>query len=194
VQAWPKAWDTLRRAACQIYQSCYSWHVRKETFEYLQHLATATDLGVSRAAKKGKFNTATFDDTAARSNDASYRIANVRGASIGSKASYKTIRFQMRDLESSIAPAANVSLQYSADLCRPLAHQPVSATIQLVQPALEKKVPRGRFLPGVSDVVSDTEEEVAHRDVIGSAQVMFLRLPIAEALQQVTNAMRDQIP
>jgi Cenp-O kinetochore centromere component len=203
VQAWPEAWEKLRRAAVQIYQACYSWHVRKETFEYLQYLATTADLDVSRAGKSNAAYThepdttfdAAMDDTDTRYNDASYRIANVQGASIGSKASYKTIQFQMQGLESSIAPAANVSLQYSADLCRPLAHQPVSATIQLIQHhAHEKKVPRGRFLPGVSDIVSDTEEEMAHRDVIGSAQVMFLRLPIAEALQQVANAMREQEP
>lgn len=113
----------------------------------------------------------------------------------GGSAAYTPIRFHLHHRLSGIARAV-ITLQYSTDLCRARAHQPVSVTVQLLTcaaaaaPAADAAASTAATASTKDDGNGGDDAE-DHNDFIENAILAFRRLPIQEAMQQVTDAMAE---
>jgi Cenp-O kinetochore centromere component len=201
----------LRATANQLYHACHCWQVRKETYQYLERLAAKTKIVASPTLSKKKRRSPPSRNSSSSEVPVVQRevepplVASPQTYSVdhlecvGCNDTYKTIRFHLHHRLSGIAEAVEVTLQYATDLCRPRAHQPATVTIKIPTAATSAAdvLPRGRnrtATNNTAEVVSDAEdndEEDIHDEFIENAILSFRRLPIREAMQQVTDAMAE---
>lgn len=189
----------LRAMANQIYHACHCLQVRKETYRYLEQLA---------AQCKPVTTSPTKTKSPPRITSRSYREGLVQDAeeelqqlpplqtySIdcleggGPDSSYKMIRFHLRHRLSGIAEAV-IALQYPTDLCRHCAHQPATVAVQIRRTGVAATNARRCRTTTITDVVSDVEDE-DHNEFIQNTMLSFRRLPIRQAMHQVTDAMAE---
>jgi hypothetical protein len=164
----------LRNMSLQIHHTCHCLLVRSETWEYLNSLldATATDNSEANIVKPYSLHHLECSD----------------------KSTYQTIRFHINHRLSSIADIL-ISLNYSADLCRPKAHQPSSVKIKISKEVTlfpHRTTPHGSHVEMVvSDVEDRDMEHTDHDEFIENAVVSFRRLPIRKAIAAVAEAMAE---
>ena len=157
----------LRKCSNQLHQACYCYTARKESYAFLQTLTTAHRRSES--------------DEGRRSQDSVVIVVE----DLEPTDTFSKIAFRLQLLSG--MPSLRVELTYK-DAMR---SQPTGVTMRNASGSSSAFMDVSRNQASSVDVISDEEEAEGTEDLIDTATMAFRRLPMRQAVKEVTAAMLE---
>jgi hypothetical protein len=160
----------LRKCSNQLHQACYCYTARKESYAFLQTLTTATAQSRNESDEQHR----------------SHAPVVIVVEDLEPTDTFSKIAFRLQLLSG--MPSLRVELTYK-DAMR---SQPTGVTVRNASGSSSGFMDVSRNQATSVDVISDEEEEAeGTEDLIDTATMAFRRLPMRQAVKEVTAAMLE---